>query len=234
METEEQALLPQSELSAELRALELGYQEIVRRDGTAERRAWVWQCTTWGLMGCLIVALVVVLVLLHRPPVQAFVQVVQVDDAGRVLQDGIPIAVLQYQPQDADWLTMLRDWVEATRWRGTDLIYQKHRWQQAGFHTCKSAQKALSNREVEEKPFVPSKKQTNVKFLAFTKVDIPAAYALTWEEHIVEGNLPEVTKTYTGSFTVGRIQPASLRMAHANPKGLCVASFQISENPPKK
>lgn len=205
-----------------------GYTQLSTREGTAERRAWHWQCAFWGVTVLAVPVLILLgLVLLNRPPVQAFVQIVQETADGRVLPMGGPKDALQYDPQDAQWHSMLREWVENVRWRDSDALpLIRHRWQVAGHLTCPSASKAFGLLEDAEKPFQASKKKTSIRFESVTKSPVPRAYHVRWEETIAEGALPVVEQHWLGTFTVGR---RVARDPVLNPLGICVASFQLRQ-----
>ena len=85
--------------------------------------------------------------------VQAFVQVVQVDDKGTLVQMGIPQELLAYQPPDGVWIDMLGEWVRRLRWRGTDPVLAKAQWAWVYRHTCGQARRMLQNLEEKEQPF---------------------------------------------------------------------------------
>src|SRR5437660_7176391 len=93
----------------------------------------------------------------HRT-VQAFVQVVQVDDKGTLVQMGIPQELLAYQPPDGVWIDMLGEWVRRIRWRGTDPVLAKAQWAWVYRHTCGQARRILQTLEDKEQPFKSSKK----------------------------------------------------------------------------
>jgi len=77
--------------SDEWQRLEQAYREIQRRDGQAEYRAWRWERFALVLVGLWVVTLaVLVWQFLDARRVQAFVQVVQMDDKGTLLQVGLP------------------------------------------------------------------------------------------------------------------------------------------------
>src|SRR2546427_4951248 len=75
----------------EWQRIEQAYREIQRRDDRAEHRAWRWERFALALLGLLLVMLaVMVWQFLDARKVQPFVQVVQLDEKGRLLQVGLP------------------------------------------------------------------------------------------------------------------------------------------------
>src|SRR5882762_826845 len=122
-----QALAPVP--SEEWQRVEQAYREIQRRDGGAERHAWQWQRGTLALLGLLTVCIgVMTWQFVHHRDVQAFVQVVQVDEKGALVQTGIPQDLLAYTPPDGLWMDMLAQWVRIVRWRGTDATLAHAEW----------------------------------------------------------------------------------------------------------
>src|SRR5919201_134503 len=85
----------------EWRKIEHAYKEIRRRDDRAEYRAWRKERLTWALLLVVLAQLAVIVYQWwdHRT-VQAFVQVVQVDEQHKVVQLGLPQDLLRYQPPD--------------------------------------------------------------------------------------------------------------------------------------
>src|SRR5713101_7478463 len=107
--------------SEEWRKIEQAYAEIQRRDSSAEQRAWRAERLTLALAGLLALTIGVGLWLyIHGRTVQAFVQVVQTDDTGRLVQLGIPQDLLSYTPPDGLWMDMLSQWIRSVRWRSPD------------------------------------------------------------------------------------------------------------------
>ena len=75
--------------------------EILRRDGHAEWREW----RAYRIGGVVALALLVQTVVLawavyHVGRVHTVVQVVQQDEAGRLVKIGVPMDLLDYQPQE--------------------------------------------------------------------------------------------------------------------------------------
>jgi VirB8 protein len=116
----------ESEVSEEWQRIEQAYKEIQRSDERAEYRTWRMERFALALLA-VIVALVVVLIwaFLNYRKVQAFVQVVQVDDKGKVIQRGVPQDLLSYTPPDGLWMDMLGEWVRRVRWREEDNVHAK-------------------------------------------------------------------------------------------------------------
>src|SRR5262245_10386072 len=106
----ETAVTPTTEAAPapEMQAILAGYAEAARRDTLVETEKWHWKLAAflgWSVAGLLI--LVVVWLLLTRREVDAFVQVVQVDQTGKVVPLGVPVDLLQYDPDDGLWLDMI-------------------------------------------------------------------------------------------------------------------------------
>jgi type IV secretory pathway TrbF-like protein len=164
--------------------------------------------------------------------VKAFVQVVQVNEDGRVIHLGLPQDLLTYQPQDAQWLEMLSEWVRRVRWRGSDLVMAQANWNWARAHLCGRPVTALVDEmEKREKPFTDlGKRLVAVEIKAATATPVPSTYHVFWEETSTEHTLQRVKK-YTGTFTVGRLQPATQAMLLQNRLGLCITALNLSEQP---
>src|SRR5262245_54450601 len=167
----------------EWRSIEQAYKEIQRRDDRAEYRAWRRERFALTLL------VVVVLMLgwnlwlwLDYRKVQAFVQVVQVDNKGTLVQMGIPQELLAYQPPDGVWIDMLGEWVRRWRWRGTDPVLAKAQWAWLYRHTCGEARRLLHKLEDKEQPFKPGKKLTAVELKSITKTAAPEGYQVLWSE----------------------------------------------------
>ena len=213
--------------------IEHAYQEIQRRDGSAELRAWQWQ--RFG------VALLAVIVLMmgwnlwlwwHYRQVQAFVQVLVQDEKGQIVQLGVPQDLLTYTPPDGLWMDMLGEWVRRVRWREEDHTHAKQQWAWVYRHTCGQARRLLQALEDKEQPFKPSKKLQAVELKSVTKTPVPESYQVLWVETTTAKDQPSVkTQTWTGTFSVGRIQLPSLADALDNRLGLCVTAFDLSPQP---
>jgi type IV secretory pathway TrbF-like protein len=217
--------------ATELERLETWYRIISERDGTAERRVWHWQL----VCAALLVTVLAVGVWDHLRPreaVRAFVQVVQVNEDGRVVHLGLPQDLLTYQPQDAQWLDMLSEWVRRVRWRGSDPVMAQANWNWARAHLCGGPVKELVDElEKREKPFTElGKRLVAVEIKAATATPAPSTYHVFWEETSTEATIQRVKK-YTGTFTVGRMQPATPAVLMQNRLGLCITAFNMSEQP---
>ena len=210
--------------------LDQAYRELQRRDSSAEYRAWRAERRTMVLF-CLIpilVAIIVWLALDHRK-VQAFVQVVQQDKEGQLVQIGVPLDLLAYTPQEGMWMDMLSQWVRYVHWRGEDITMTRANWAWVYRHTCQGARKHLMEIEDRTKPFQVSKKRTWVDVRSVTKTAVPASYHVQWDEKTTDRTLPQLqTTTHTGAFSVGRYRPPTLADALDNRLGLCITGFDLS------
>jgi len=217
----------------EWQRIDQAYREIQRRDDRAEYRAWRWERLALALLGVIVVMLgVIVYQWIDHRKVQAFVQTVQVDDKGRLLQLGIPQQLLAYQPEDGVWKDMLGEWVRRIRWRGTDPVLAKAQWAWVYRHTCGQARRILQALEEKEHPFKPGKKLVAVELRTVTKTPAPESYQVLWMETTTEASNPMVKTTqWTGTFSVGRIQLATLSDVLDNRLGLCVTAFDLSQSP---
>ena len=219
--------------SDEWQRMERAYQELLRRDDRAEHRAWRKERLAWALLLVVIVQLAVLVYqwIDHRT-VQAFVQVVQVDEKGTLLQVGIPQDLLAYRPPDGVWMDMLGEWVRRLRWREEDYTHAKQQWAWVYRHTCGQARRLLQALEDKEQPFKPSKKLQAVELKSVTKTPVPESYQVLWVETTTAKDQPSVkTQTWTGTFSVGRIQLPNLADALDNRLGLCVTAFDLSPQP---
>jgi len=218
----------------EWRRIEQAYKEIQRRDDRAEYRAWRRERFAWALMLVVVVQLAVIVYQWwdHRK-VQAFVQVVQVDDKGKLVQLGIPQDLLAYQPPDGVWMDMLGEWVRRVRWREEDArVHAKEQWAWVYRHTCGQARRLLQTIEDKEQPFRPGKKLVSVELRSITKTPVPESYQVLWTERSTERSAPMVKESlWTGTFSVGRLQLPSLTDAMENRLGLCVTAFDLSPQP---
>jgi type IV secretory pathway TrbF-like protein len=219
----------------EWRRIEQAYQEIQRRDAQAEHR-------TWRIERHASLLLVVVLAMLawnvwlwgQQRTVQAVVQVVQVDEQGKVLQLGIPQNVLAYQPPDGLWMDMLGEWVRRVRWRDDEdskKVTRMH-WAWLYRHTCGQARRLLQTIEEQEQPFKRSPKLVAVELKSVTKTAVPEGYQVLWTEISTARQSPSVTTTqWAGTFGVGRMRLPNLADAMDNRLGLCVTAFDMSQVP---
>src|SRR6266705_2388740 len=161
-------------LTDEWQRIEQAYRELQRRDGSAEHRAWQWQILALTMVGLFVVTLAVILwQLTHARNVQAFVQVVQIDDKGQLLQTGMPQDLLTYTPPDGLWMDMLGEWVRRIRWRGVDTVLAHAEWAWLYRHTCGQARRLLQTLEEREKPFEGKKKLVSIELKSVTKTPAP-------------------------------------------------------------
>jgi type IV secretory pathway TrbF-like protein len=218
---------------SEFAQLQAAYDIIQQRDGTAERRAFHWQCVVWGLLALIALLLGGLLWLAYqRAQVHAFVQVVQVDDNGHVVNLGLPQDLLSYEPQEGHWMDMLAEWVRKVRWRGTDPVLTKAEWRWVYDHTCGLARQALQGYEAHEKPFAPGqKKLVAVDIKSLTKTPSPLSFQVLWSETTVEPAQPPKTQLWTGTFTVQRHVPTTQAGLLQNRLGLCVNAFDLTMQP---
>jgi type IV secretory pathway TrbF-like protein len=215
------------------RQVEQAYREIQRRDDRAEVRTWRAERFAMLLLGILVLLLgVIVWQQLDHRTMQAFVQVVQIDDQGRLVQQGIPQDLLKYTPPEGVWMEMLSSWIRAVRWRGTDPVLAKAQWAWAYRHTCGEARHFLQAMEEKEQPFKPSKKLVAVEVKSVTKTPAPESYQVLWTENSTEPSSPSVKTTmWTGTFSTGRLRLTRLADVLENRLGLCAAAFDMSQQP---
>jgi len=219
--------------SEEWRKIEQAYAEIQRRDSSAEQRAWRAERLTLALAGLLMLTIGVGLWLyIHGRTVQAFVQVVQFDDTGRLVQLGMPQDLLSYTPPDGMWMDMLSQWLRAVRWRSEDATLARTQWAWVYRHTCSDARRMLQAFEEKEKPFQSSKKLVAVEVKSLTKIPTPESYQALWAETTTERTNPTVkTALWSATFSVGRFRPPTLADTLDNRLGLCVTAFDFSPQP---
>jgi type IV secretory pathway TrbF-like protein len=213
--------------------MEAAYREIQARDSDIATQARLWHRI--ALAGLALIAGLTTLVVwqaLAHHQVQTVVQVVQTDDAGRLIQMGMPSDVLAYTPAEGQWMDMLGSWVRAVRWRGKDPLLGKAQWGWAYRHTCGAARKLLQAIEEREKPFEPSKVLGTVELKSIVRAPAPDSYQVLWSENSVElASGMGKTQLWTGTFSVGRLRPATLTDAMDNRLGLCVSGFDLSQTP---
>jgi type IV secretory pathway TrbF-like protein len=110
--------------------------------------------------------------------------------------------------------------------------YTQQQWAWVYRHTCGQARRLLQALEDKEQPFKPSKKLQAVELKSVTKTPVPESYQVLWVETTTAKDQPSVkTQTWTGTFSVGRIQLPSLADALDNRLGLCVTAFDLSPQP---
>ena len=221
--------------SEEWRKIEQAYTEIQRRDSSSEQRTWRAERLTLALLGLLTLTIGVGLWLyVHGRTVQAFVQVVQLDDTGRLVQLGIPQDLLRYTPPDGVWMDMLSQWIRYVRWRSPDPTptVAKTQWAWTYRHTCSEARRLLQAVEDKEKPFQPSKKLVAVEIKSITKTAAPESYQVLWTETSTDRTNPTVkTEMWSATFSVGRYRPPTLADTLENRLGLCVNAFNLTIQP---
>jgi len=217
--------------ATEVERLEASYRIIAQRDGTAERRAFHWQLICVVLLLCTL-GVGIWDHLDRRRDVVPFVQVVQVNDDGRVVHVGLPQDLYTYQPQDAHWLDMLSEFVRRVRWRGTDAVAAQADWNWARAHLCSGPAKTLLDEmEKREQPFKNLGKVLRaVEVKAATATPVPSTYHVFWEEITTE-TTQQRTKKWMGTFTVGRFRPTSQVVLMHNRLGLCINALDMSEQP---
>jgi type IV secretory pathway TrbF-like protein len=198
------------------------------RDASAEHHKWI--AVYAALMAAILLACSLGLnafLVWDRRDVQAFVQVVQHTEEGHLVQVGVPIKLLDYEPQEGAWQDMLSMWTKFVNWRGTDLAKQEHEdWRWVALHTCPSARPSLEALKRRDKPFAKNQtQQVQVTIRSITKLPHPTAYEVQWEKLTTgpgASGKPEVKST---TYTVGRIDFKKLAEAQENRLGICVASF---------
>ncbi len=217
----------------EWQRIEQAYREIQRRDSSAEQRTWRAERLVLALLALLAVTLgVVVWQFAHARTVQAFVQVVQVDDKGQLVQTGIPQDLLAYTPPEGLWMDMLSEWVRRVRWHGTDATLARAEWAWVYRHTCGQARRLLQALEAQEKPFETGKVLRTVELKSVTKTPVPESYQVLWVESTTMKTEPTVkTAVWTGTFSVGRYRPPTLADTLENRLGLCVTAYDLSLQP---
>ncbi|HSX78177.1 MAG TPA: type IV secretion system protein [Candidatus Saccharimonadia bacterium] len=219
----------------EWRKIEQAYAEIQRRDSSAEQRTWRAERLTLVLAGLLALTIGVGLWLyMHGRTVQAFVQLVQLDDTGRLVQLGIPQDLLSYTPSDGVWMDMITQWIRYVRWRSPDPTptVAKTQWAWAYRHTCSDARRLLQTVEDKEKPFQPSKRLVAVEVKSITKTAAPESYQVLWTETSTDKTNPSVkTEMWSATFSVGRYRPPTLADTLENHLGLCVTAWDWSQTP---
>lgn len=225
-------MLPPPAAPGELEAIAAAYAEVSRRDTSLEKRLSHAHVRELALVGVLVVlGGLLAWVFAARTQVQAFVQVVQVDELHKVHLVGEPQALLSYTPPEGVWLDMLGEWVRKVRWRGGDEQLARQEWRWAYLHSCQDARALLQHLEETEKPFVVGKRLVAVQLKSVTKSDVPRAYTVLWDEVITEGMRQPTVQHWTGTFSVGRTPAPTLETALYNRLGVCVSAFNLSQQP---
>jgi type IV secretory pathway TrbF-like protein len=208
------------------------YREIERRDGAAQWHAALWFRFACLLAVVLIIALsAIVYFAMQASKVQAFVQPVQITEEGKMVLVGVPKDLLDYQPEDAQVMDMLAQWVTKRRWRGDEDAMKRTRndWAWLYRHACGFGSKLLANDEVQEQPLKPRKTRASIEIKSITKTATPESYQVVWHEVSVD-KLASTRKEqdYIGTFTVGRVRPKNLSEAIDNRLGLCVNGYDTA------
>lgn len=214
--------------ASEIERLETAYRIIQQRDGTAERRAFQWK-----ILACTLVVMLLGLGIWdhldRRQTLQGFVQVVQVNEDGKVVNVGVPQDLMSYQPSDSQYLDMLSEWVRKVQWRGSDKVAQEFNWNWARAHLCGGpVQRLMDAHEKHIKPFDNvGKKLTSIEITHATRTPVPQTYHLLWNEITSEASV-ETVRPWMGTFTVGRMKPQTQTVKLMNHMGLCIAAFSLS------
>ena len=217
---------------AEIDRVKRVYHEIERRDGAAN-----WHAALWFRFACLLGVVVIVALsaigyfATMASRVQAFVQPVQITEEGKMVLVGMPKDALDYQPEEAEWMDMLAQWVTKRRWRGDEEGYKRTRndWSWLYRHSCGYGSKLLAHDEVTEQPFKPSRLKASIEIKSITKTTTPESYQVVWHEVTVDklaATLKEVD--YVGTFTVGRLRPKTITEAMDNRLGICVTGYDLA------
>jgi type IV secretory pathway TrbF-like protein len=213
---------------SEMERLEASYRIIQQRDGTAERRAFQWK-----LLACALVAITLGIGIWdhldRRVEVKPFVQTVQVNERGQVINIGLPQDLLSYTPADGEYLDMLTEWVRKVQWRGSDKVAAQFNWNWARAHLCGGPVKRLmDSHEKQVKPFDNvGKKLTSIEITHATNTPVPQTYHVLWNEISSEASV-ETLHRWMGSFTVGRLKPQTEAVLLMNRRGLCISAFSLS------
>jgi type IV secretory pathway TrbF-like protein len=157
-----------------------------------------------------------------------FVQTVQVDEAGTVQLLGVPKEMMEYTPQDGQWLKMLAEYVIHLRWQSTDLVQMDTVWKPNGWldlYTCGVARQLLKAEYDEVMAGRAKKVKVSLELSNITKIDIPMAFNAQWDEFRVEGSSTGKKSNKSWTFSVGRRPVDSIHMRKFNPFGLCVTNF---------
>lgn len=210
-------------------------QQLHARDLSEQQHTWYWhRFALWvsGLLGLAVLA--IVWLAWQRSHVQAFVQVVQETEDGRLVQIGVPKRLLDYTPAEGAWQDMLAEWLRRVYWRGEDTAKaDKVDWRWAELHTCPSARPFLVALKEQRQPGKKTATRAQITIKSITKTPTPQSYQVLWEEILSGPEAPRgKTVLRTTTFTVGRINVTTLHEAEDNRLGLCVASFDTSAQTP--
>jgi hypothetical protein len=208
------------------------YREIERRDGAAH-----WHAAQWFRFACVLAVVLIVaitanvMLAVKASRVQAFVQPVQITEEGTMVLVGMPKDLLDYQPDDGQWMDLIGQWVIKRRWKGDDDEYKRTRndWGWVYRHSCGQASQQLKRDENTEQPFKPSKIRTSIEVKSITKTTTPASFQVLWNEVSVDKQAASLKEqSYVGTFTVGRLRPKTLDEAVDNHLGMCVTGYDMS------
>jgi type IV secretory pathway TrbF-like protein len=218
--------------AADVERIQLVYREIERRDGAAN-----WHAALWFRFACLLALVLIVAIsaivyfAMQARKVQAFVQPVQITEDGKMVLVGLPKDLLDYQPEDAQVMDMLAQWVTKRRWRGDEEGFKRTRndWAWLYRHSCGYGSKLLAHDEVTEQPFKPSKVRASIEIKSITRTATPESYQVVWHEVTVD-KLASTLKEqdYIGTFTVGRVRPKNLSEAIDNRLGMCINGYDLA------
>jgi type IV secretory pathway TrbF-like protein len=216
------------------------HYENSRRDGKAEWREWrAYRVAAGASLAVIILALGLVWFAIRGSRVDVVVQVVQHDEDGRLVKIGIPMDLLDYQPQEGAWRDMLAEWVNKKNSRddAPSEVRARQDWRWLYLHTCgKVARKQLAEAEKKEQPFNRNiGKTVKVDVDSVTKTVSPESYQVLWRATTLEKHSPSAEELWwTTTFNVGRVSPKSRADATSNHLGLCVTWFDDDKSPGKK
>lgn len=219
--------------AAEWHSIQAAYAEVSRRDTSLETRLKQAHLRELLLLGCCVlvvaglVAVALALAQVRNHP-HVVVQLVEVTEDGRAVAQGLPQELLAYTPQEGQWKDLLGLWVRKfrTHWPRTKLAREEWKW--VYYHTCSEARKLVEQWEQREKPFVPRESQTTVVIKAINKTPTPLSFHVLWEETTTSQTKPTVVTQWSGTFTVGRLQPPNKEALELNRLGLCISAFDLS------
>ena len=207
----------------------IGY-ESNRREGNAVWREWrSYRLAGAAILLGIVLAVGMVVFALRSQKPEVVVQVVQVDEESKMVKIGVPIALLDYKPHDGAYRDMVSMWVYKRQSRddSPSEVQARADWHWLYLHTCGMARKMLQAAEQVEKPFDRSIAKTRqVKVETVTQTDDPKRFHVHWRSTTIEKANPEaIPASWTTSFTVGRVTPASKADANQNNLGLCVTWY---------
>lgn len=203
--------------------------EVLRRDGNAEWREWrAYRLGSAVALALVLQTAVLAWAIYHVGRAHIVVQVVQHDEQGRMVKIGVPMDLLEYQPQEGAVRDMLAEWVNKRHWRGeeeTD-VRVRHDWRWLYLHTCGMGRKQLEEAEKQEHPFKKSTKRVQVEVDTITKTMTPQSYQVLWKATTIDKYNPRAEEVlWTTTFTVGRVAPKTRADATLNNLGLCVTGI---------